>query len=100
MFMQNFIGGFFRVVVKLVLAAFALVFAVSLLLLALIVVVMSLLRAFITGKKPAPAAVFSRFQKFAPGGMWPSNTRPEPKADVVDVEVREVKETPSDKHQP
>ena len=98
--MQNLIGGLVRFIIKLVLAAFGLVIVVSLLLLALIVVVLSLLKAFITGKKTAPAAVFGRFQKFAPDGMWPGNARPEPKTDVVDVEVREVKEPISDKKLP
>ena len=98
--MQNFISGLFRFIIKLVLAAFGLVFAISLLLLALIVVVLSLLKALITGKKPAPVAVFGKFQKFAPGGVWPSNTRKAPQADVVDVEMREVKEPSSDKQLP
>jgi len=98
--MQNFIGGLFRFIIKLVLAALGLVFAVSLLLLALIVVVLSLLKGLITGKKPAPVAVFGKFQKFAPGGIWPGNTRAAPQADVVDVEVREVKEPTSDKQLP
>ena len=98
--MQNFISGFFRFVIKLVLAAFGLVFAIGLLTLALTVVLLSLLKSIITGKKPAPVAVFGRFQKFAPGGMWPGNTAAEPKADVVDVEVREVKEPADEKKQP
>ncbi len=98
--MQNFISGLFRFIIKLVLAAFGLVFAVSLLLLALIVVVLSLLKALITGKKPAPVAVFGRFQKFAPGGMWPGHQRAPPQADVLDVEVREVKEPSGDKPLP
>lgn len=98
--MQNLIGSLIRFAIKLFLTAFGLVMAVSLLLLALIVVVLSLLKAFMTGKKPAPVVVFSRFQKFAPGGMWPANARPEPKADVLDVEVREVKEPISDKKLP
>ncbi len=98
--MQNLIGGLIRFIIKLVLAAFGLVFVVSLLLLALTVVVLSLLKALITGKKPASAVVFGRFQKFAPGGMWPGNTRPGPKMDVLDVEVREVKEPSSDKRLP
>ena len=95
--MQNIIGSFIRLIIKLVFAAFALVFVVSLLLVALIVVALSLLKAVITGKRPAPSMVFGKFQKFAPGGMWPGNTRHKPKADVVDVEVREVKEPNSDK---
>ena len=96
--MQNFIGGLFRFIFKLTLAAVGLVFAVSLLLLALIVLVLSLVKAVITGKKPAPVAVFGKFQKFSPGGMWPGRAQAERKADVVDIEVREVKESASDKH--
>ena len=88
--MQNFISGLFRFIIKLVLAAFGLVFAISLLLLALIVVVLSLLKALITGKKPAPVMVFSKFQKFAPGSMWPGATRGQNTSDVLDVDVREV----------
>ena len=98
--MQNFISGMIRFIIKLILATFGLVFAVSLLLVALIVVVLSLLKALITGKKPASAIVFGKFQKLAPGGMWPGNARPKPKADVVDVEVREVKEPTNDKRLP
>jgi hypothetical protein len=88
--MQNFISGFIRFVLKLMLAAFGLVFAISLLLAALIVVVVSLLKSLITGKKPAPVMVFSKFQKFAPSGMWPGAVKAQDKNNVVDVEVREV----------
>jgi uncharacterized membrane protein len=94
--MENMFASFFRSIIKLVLAAFALVFVVCLLLLALIVVLLSVLKAAITGKKPAPSVVFGNFQKFAPGGMWPGYTRTETKADVVDVEVREIKDPGSD----
>ena len=88
--MQNFISRLVRFVIKLILAAFGLVFAISLLLAALIVVVLSLLKSLVTGKKPAPVMVFSRFQKFAPGGMWHSAAKAQNTVDVVDVEVREV----------
>ena len=91
--MQNFISHLIRFVIKLVLAVFGLVFAVSLLLAALIVVVVGLLKSLITGKKPAPVMVFSRFQKFAPGGMWPGAAKTQNTNDVVDVEVREVRPT-------
>ena len=89
--MQNFLSQLVRFAIKLVLAAFGLVFAISLLLAALVVIAISLLKSLITGKKPAPLMVFSRFQKFAPNGMWPSAAKAQNTADVVDVEVREVK---------
>ena len=88
--MQNFISRLVRFITKLILAAFGLVFVISLLLAALIVVVVSLLKSLITGKKPAPVMVFSKFQKFAPGGMWPGAAKKQNTNDVVDVEVREV----------
>jgi hypothetical protein len=105
----NFVSGFFRFALKLVLAAFGLVFVVSLLAAALIVLAFSLLKSLITGKKTAPAMVFGRFQKFSPEGMWPGASRREGHdgssgksgtgSDVVDVEVREIK-SDSDKRLP
>jgi hypothetical protein len=91
--MQNFFSRFIRLVIKLVLAAFGLVFAVSLLLAALVVIFLSLLKSLITGKKPAPVVMFKKFQNFAPGGMWPGTTKAQNTNDVVDVEVREVRPT-------
>ena len=88
--MQNFISQLVRFVIKLILTVFGLMFAISLLLAALIVVLVSLLKSLVTGKKPAPVMVFSRFQKFAPGGMWPGSAKAQNTNDVVDVEVREV----------
>lgn len=99
--MAQFISSFFRFVLKLVLAAFGLVFVVSLLAAALIMVALSLLRSLVTGKKAAPAMIFSRFRKFSPGSQWPGAPRRESRdgaagkpgatSDVVDVEAREIK---------
>lgn len=93
--MTSFVSQLLRFILKLVLGLFAAVFAVSLLLAALIVLVLSLLKSLFTGRKPAPAMVFGRFQQFSTRGMWPG--RPAPKdpvnaGEVVDVEVREVRE--------
>lgn len=90
------ISKILRFFLKLVLGIFAAVFAVSLLIAALIVVVLSVLKSLITGRKPAPAVVFGRFQRYSPQGMWPGgpgqgNANPRA-ADVVDVEVREVRD--------
>ena len=95
--MDNLVGRLFRFVLKLVLAAFAIVLALSVLAAALIVMILSVFKSILTGKKPAPTVVFSRFQKFSSGGVWPgaaretqaSNTKA---SDVVDVEVREVRD--------
>jgi hypothetical protein len=91
------VSQIFRFILKLVLGLFAALFAISLLVAALIVFTLSLLASLITGRKPAPAMVFGRFQQFSQQGMWPgSRTREDaPKAgtgQVVDVEVREIRE--------
>ena len=83
--------------VKLLLGVFAVIFTVSLLAAALIVVTLSLLASLITGRRPAPTAVFGRFQRFSRQGMWPGGSvRREPASpstgEVVDVEVREIVE--------
>lgn len=100
------LGRLVRFVLKLVLAAFGLVFAVSLLAAALLVLVLSLLKSLVTGKKPASAVVFTRFQKFSSTGMWRSAADRDGAAkastagDVVDVEVREIREVKGDKRLP
>jgi hypothetical protein len=91
------ISKILRFFLKLVLGVFAAVFAVSLLFAALIMVVLSVLKSLITGRKPAPAVVFGRFQRYSPQGMWPGGpaqgNAANPRAgDVVDVEVREVRD--------
>ncbi|HEY3047859.1 MAG TPA: hypothetical protein VGJ72_10415 [Polaromonas sp.] len=104
--MPSVFSQILRFILKLALGLFAAVFALSLLLAALIVVAFSLLKSLITGRKSAPAMVFGRFQKFSPQGMWPGGPRPEGTAspgragDVVDVEVREVRDIRGDKRLP
>jgi len=88
--MQNFISQLVRFVIKLILTVLGLVFAISLLAAALIFVLLSLLKSALTGKKLAPVVVFSKFQKFAPGGRWPGAAKAQNAGEVVDVEVREV----------
>jgi hypothetical protein len=100
MSMQNFISRVIRFILKLVLAAFGLMFAISLLAAALVFVVFSLLKSLVTGKKPAPFVAYSQFKQFKQfkqnsGGAWPFADKPGSQAaphDVVDVEVREVKD--------
>ena len=95
--MTDFINGFFRFILKLVLAVFGLVLVVSLLAAALVVVVFGLLKAVVTGKKPAVLTTFNRFQQYSPKGMWPGGagravkSGPAKAGDVVDVEVREIR---------
>lgn len=91
------IGKILRFFFRLLLGLFAVVFAVSLLVAALIVVALSLLKSLVTGQKPAPAMVFGRFQRYSPQGMWPGGAArgdadASPRGDVVDVEAREVRD--------
>ena len=85
-----------RFFLKLVLGLFAVVFALSLLVAALIVMALSLLKSLVTGRKPAPVVVFGRFQRYSPQGMWPGAASRDagapPASDVVDVEAREVRD--------
>jgi hypothetical protein len=93
--LRSFLGSFLRFILRLVLWVFAAVFALSLLAAALVVMTLGLLKALITGKKPQPV-VFGRFQKFSPDTFWPRPGAPDGsaarEADVVDVEVREIRE--------
>lgn len=100
--MQNFFSSIIRFFIKLVLAVFGLVFAVSLLLAALVAVVFSLLKSLVTWQKPAPFVVYSQFKQFRKGaaGGWPFASQPLQQSDVVDVEVREVKDPQADKRLP
>ena len=104
----NFIFGFF---IKLLLAAMALVLAVSLLAAGLVYLVFASVRFLLTGRKPAFAVVFSqlrRYRQSAADGVWPApgrRTEPTraPTHDVVDVEVREIvapRPDAGEKHQP
>lgn len=93
----DFFGRVLRGVLRLVLAMAALVFVFSLLLAALVVVVGVSLWALVTGRKPAPAVVFSRFRQTSQRytqGVWPGGVR-RPMGDVVDVEATEVPDAPA-----
>ncbi len=104
--MPSFVGQFLRFVLKLVLLAFGLVFAVSLIAAAVLVVVLNLFKALLTGRKPAPAMVFGRFQRFSPQGMWPGTAKREgakkatSAGEVVDVEVREISDARTGRNPP
>ncbi|RYX92942.1 MAG: hypothetical protein EOO28_20260 [Comamonadaceae bacterium] len=92
--MPSFVSRVLRLILKLVLAVFAAILAICLLAVALIVVLFSIMKSLITGRKPAPAMVFGRFQQYSPQGMWPGSGTAEskPQGDIVDVEVREVRD--------
>ena len=95
--MSTPVSQIFRFILKLVLGLFAAFFALSLLAATLMVVAFSLLKSLLTGRKPAPAMVFGRFQQFSAQGMRPGGSPREQASsadagNVVDVEVREIRE--------
>lgn len=91
------LGRLLRGVFSVVFGLALLVFTVSLLLAALVVVAGVSLWALLTGRKPTPVMVFQRFRQQSQrytGGVWPGRGRPgaEPSRsmDVVDVQAHEV----------
>ena len=89
--MQIFLSRLLRFIFKLLLAAFGLVFAISLLTAALVMALVGLVRWGITGKKPGPVVAFSQFRQFRAGQLQPFSNKPAARSDdVVDVQVREV----------
>lgn len=114
--MAAFMTRLFQLVMRLVFWLFAAIALASLLAVALVLVVLSLLRALFTGRWPTGPMVFGRFQQFSNKGMqdmWPG-AKPPPapsgppasplaerarhpderprvaSGDVVDVEVRDI----------
>ncbi len=92
--------GILRFVTKLALLAFAAVFAVIVVLSALVLIAVALIRFLLTGRKPAVVATFSRVRQGAQqfrSGAWSaggfSGNHRNGDADIVDVEAREVHET-------
>ena len=76
--LMNFVSAIFRTALKLVLIAAAAVFALSLIVVALLSVVWVLLKALLTGRKPAFVTTFQRFnqarQQFKRGGFGAAGT--------------------------
>lgn len=95
--MSNFLGQLFRLVLKLVFGLSAAVLALGFLLVALTVFALSMIKALVTGRKPAPLMAFARFRQFQQQGAWPGAPvrHASPKSasgQVVDVEVREIRD--------
>ena len=91
--MPSFISKILRFALKLLLLTFGLVFALSLLAAAMVVMLISLVKALISGKKPTASMGFGGFQKFSAKAVWPRAASAAGKpGEVVDVEVREIHE--------
>ena len=95
--MPRFISRVLFFALRLVLLSFAAIFAVSLLLASLVLLALGLLRALFTGQKTKPVDL-SRFQRFSAQATWGKGGNPGRapvrRADVVDVEVREIRQDP------
>ena len=100
--LNRLVSAITRTVLKLVLIAAAAVFALSLILVALVSLVWVLLKALLTGRKPAFVTTFQRFnqarQQFKRGGFGAAGAsaaggfgHTAPAADVVDVQAHEVR---------
>ena len=94
----DFAGQIVNLALRLVFGLFALVFALSLLVAGLIAVFFMLLRALLTGQRPAPVMVWQRYRaasqasaerwtRRAPGAQ--ERLRPAP-GDVTDVVAKDV----------
>ena len=95
-------NALFTWIFKIVLAAAALIFAVSLLLALVVVLLVTSLWALLHGRKPKVAVVWTRYRDLTRGmarrGAW-SAAKPKARAassanDIVDVQVKEVHEAP------
>lgn len=100
--LNRLVSAITRTVLKLVLIAAAAVFALSLILVALVSLLWVLLKALLTGRKPAFVTTFQRFnqarQQFKRGGFGAAGAsaaggfgHAAPVADVVDVQAHEVR---------
>ncbi|MDB5890397.1 MAG: hypothetical protein JWP47_1228 [Polaromonas sp.] len=90
---------------KLVFAISAVIVGFGLLMLAMVVLALSWLRALVTGRKPAHAWIFGRFQGFPATGSWPGTPAVRPAAgsaqgEIVDVEMREVPDARNERRLP
>ena len=92
--MPSFFSQFIRFTIKVVLTFLGFIFAISLLLAAIVLLLFSLLKWMFTGKKPVPFVIFSQFNRFRSGGGWAKTAQTKHTADVVDVEAREVASDP------
>lgn len=88
---------------KLALAGAALIFALSLLLALLVVLILTSLWSLLHGRKPQVAVLWTRYRDMtrgmAQGGPWSAARRQAGQAraskdDIVDVQVKEVHEAP------
>jgi hypothetical protein len=91
----NLVGGILGGVVKVALLAFTAVFVLGVLCVGLVVVLATIIRFLLTGRKPAVFATFTQFsqaaQQYRPGGWAGQGAAAQPQGDdIVDVQAHEV----------
>lgn len=94
----DFFGRVLRGLFKLALGLAGLVFLLSLLAATLVVVLGVSIWSLLTGRKPAPAVLFTRFRQSSQRysqGAWPGAMGRKPMGDVVDVQATEVPDAPA-----
>ena len=101
------LSNLLRFLIKLVFVVSAAIVGLGLLAVAMIVLIFSVLTALVTGKRPTASLVLRRFQNLQPNGPRPGASRrsdatatSSSSGQVVDVEVREVREDRDDKRLP
>ncbi len=90
----EFVNQVIRMVLRLVLFAAVAVFLLSLLMATLVVMLGVTVWALVTGRKPAPARVFSQFRQTSARytqGAWPAHAKGRSQ-DIVDVTAHEVRD--------
>lgn len=96
----DLVGGILGGVVKVALLAFTAVFVLGVLCVGLIVVLATVIRFLLTGRKPAVFSTFTQFsqaaQQYRPGSRPGQGATARPQGDdIVDVQAHEVHPVPS-----
>ena len=92
--LRNFIAGVLGTLVRLTLWLFTALLALLLLAVALVLLFFGVLWALVRGKRPVQPVFVGRFRQYASQKVWPGGSRgaSAESAEVVDIEVREVRE--------
>lgn len=98
----NFLASLLGAVVRVALWMLTAALALFLLGLALVLLLLGVIWALLRGRKPTAPVFVGRFQRFTSERVWPGKsgwTRPQDATvtEVVDVEVREVSDSPVQK---
>ena len=92
---RNFLSGLLAATARVLLWVVMAVLALFLLTLALVFLLLGVLWALLRGRKPVPPVFVGRFRQFTAERVWPGAAGGDrARSEVVDVEVREVRDAP------